>query len=139
GPWKRRNRAVPNPIVAADVLDLLTALTDNSLVQVRTTAAGEIRYSMLETLRQYTTERLLDPDAERRLRDRHFEYFAGLVRRCEPLLESPAQIDTLDRLKVEHNNLRIADERRAPAELPPESRSRSGTPEDPGRSYSPTT
>jgi predicted ATPase len=96
-----------DPVVAADVLDVLTALTDNSLVHVRTMASGEIRYSMLETLRQYTTEQL-DREAERRLRDRHFEYFAGLVRQCEPLLESPEQIDTLDRLEVEHNNLRIA-------------------------------
>ncbi len=41
---------------AADVLDLLTALADKSLVEVEPEALGQARYRMLETVREYAAD-----------------------------------------------------------------------------------
>jgi predicted ATPase/DNA-binding CsgD family transcriptional regulator len=43
---------------AADILDLLAALADKSLVVVEGGASGQTRYRMLDTIREYAAERL---------------------------------------------------------------------------------
>lgn len=43
---------------AADMVDLLTALADKSLVEVEQEVLGEARYRLLETVREYAAERL---------------------------------------------------------------------------------
>jgi predicted ATPase len=92
-------------IAPADVLDLLTALADKSMVHVEVDSQGGIRYAMLETLRQYAAELLRD---RHHLRDVHAQYYRGLVRASERPLEDARQIDTLARLEAEHDNLRAA-------------------------------
>ena len=47
------------PVPAEDVLDLLLRLVDKSLVTVEGESAGQTRYRLLETLRQYGRERLV--------------------------------------------------------------------------------
>ena len=59
---------------SVDVLDLLTHLVDKSLV-VLDEQAAEPRYRMLETIRQYAREKLLDAGESERLRDQHLDYF----------------------------------------------------------------
>ena len=55
---------------AADMLDLLAQLVDKSMA-VAETRDGEPRYVLLETLRQYGRERLLDSNEADGLRERH--------------------------------------------------------------------
>src|SRR5262249_11927373 len=43
---------------AADMVDLLTALADKSLVEVEPEELGQARYRLLETVREYGAERL---------------------------------------------------------------------------------
>ncbi|HUA39997.1 MAG TPA: tetratricopeptide repeat protein [Streptosporangiaceae bacterium] len=43
---------------AADMVDLLTALADKSLVEVEPEVLGQARYRLLETVREYAAERL---------------------------------------------------------------------------------
>src|SRR5262249_9420111 len=53
------------------VLDLLARLSDKSLVVVEQEREGEPRYTMLETVRQYGHERLVESGEAEAARDRH--------------------------------------------------------------------
>ena len=57
-----------------DILDLLSSLTDKSLV-VADTAGEQERYSLLESTRAYAMEKLTAVGAHERLARRHAEYF----------------------------------------------------------------
>ena len=56
------------------ILELLAHLVDKSLVVVLE-RGGVARYSMLETIREYAREKLVDSAEALALRQRHFEYF----------------------------------------------------------------
>jgi non-specific serine/threonine protein kinase len=92
-----------------DVFELLAHLVDKSLVQAEPGAAGQLRYRLLESLRAYAHERLLEhgdaPSAQRR----HCRYFADLAERAElRLLWGAGGLDWLARLDRELPNLRAA-------------------------------
>jgi DNA-binding CsgD family transcriptional regulator/tetratricopeptide (TPR) repeat protein len=63
---------------------------------------------MLETLREYALERLAEHDDPAALRRRHLEYFLALAGQAEPELFGAQQRFWLDRLELEHDNLRAA-------------------------------
>jgi tetratricopeptide (TPR) repeat protein len=94
-------------IEIGEVLDLLTSLVDKSLVIV---GVGEnrTRYRMLETIRQYGRDRLLEAGGSEPSRDRHLAYCAGLTGQAEPHLRGKGQVEWLDRLQEEQDNLRAA-------------------------------
>ena len=62
----------------AGILDLLAHLVDKSLV-VMTERGGLARYSMLESVREYAREKLLDSGEAELLRERHVEHFFHFV------------------------------------------------------------
>ena len=63
-----------------DVLDLLTQLVNKSLVVViEHSQSGETRYRMLETIRQYAREKLLEAGDSEIIRSRHLAYFVKLA------------------------------------------------------------
>ena len=66
------------------VLDLLSALVDKSLVNVDREGGDEPRYGMLETVRQYGEERLLESGDAEAARNRHLDQFLGLAERAYP-------------------------------------------------------
>jgi len=84
-------------------LDGLTRLVDRSLVLVDRDATT--RYRMLETIRQYARERLIESAEARTIADRHFDYFAALAGVAAVELHGPAMVDWLDRLDAEADNL----------------------------------
>ncbi|MGA2488908.1 MAG: LuxR C-terminal-related transcriptional regulator [Anaerolineales bacterium] len=92
----------------ADIPDLLGRLVDKSLVQVLRRKGQELRYRLLETLRQYTQEKLLDAGEQTPTRDRHLSYFVFLAEQAAPGLEGPNSITWLVRLDDELDNLRLA-------------------------------
>jgi non-specific serine/threonine protein kinase len=91
---------------ANDVLDLLSHLVDKSLVNARPLAQGDIRYSLLETMRQYGREKLA-PEESTRLRFRHLQYLTGMAERAEVHLLTSSQ-EWLDAIDREHDNIREA-------------------------------
>jgi len=91
-----------------DVLDLLARLVSKSLVVVDSEFAGEHRYRLLETVRQYARERLVQTGAADRLRDRHFEFFFDEFRGALPILRHHHQLPLLRRLRTEQENVRAA-------------------------------
>jgi predicted ATPase/class 3 adenylate cyclase len=102
--------AVANPDgdLGVDTLDGLASLVDKSLVRQTETEAGEPRFGMLETIREYAGERCeleWDGDATRR---RHAEHYLALAEAAEPHLDGPDQVAWLDRLDRDQSNLRAA-------------------------------
>ena len=91
-----------------DVLDLLSRLIDKSLVIADEAVEGNLRYRMLELVRQYAYEKLeASREAEASCR-RHAEFFLALAEEAEPGLWGPDQVVWLKRLEVEHDNMRAA-------------------------------
>jgi predicted ATPase/class 3 adenylate cyclase len=92
-------------VAAADVLDLLTRLVQRSLVAPEE-QTREIRYKMLETVRQYAREKLQESGEEAAIRDRHSQWYLALAQRAEPELQGPEQTAWLTRLDSDHDNFR---------------------------------
>ncbi len=90
-----------------EVLDVLSSLVDKSFVLVDQQNA-EVRYWLLETLREYGMEKLRSAGEERTMRNRHRDFCVRLVRRAEPMLHREEQLIWFERLDREHDNLRTA-------------------------------
>ncbi len=93
--------------VEFDVLDLLTQLVFKSLV-LMDERGGEVRYRFLETVRQYSWNKLSSSGEIAKLRERHRDSSLRLVERAEVELQGPNQRMWLERLETEHDNLRAA-------------------------------
>lgn len=89
------------------MLDLLTALVEKSIV-VYEEAAGEGRYRLLETLRQYGRDRLLESGEAETIRERHLDFFLRLAETAGPELQGAQQGVWLELLAAELDNLRAA-------------------------------
>jgi non-specific serine/threonine protein kinase len=92
-----------------NILDLLGRLVDKSLVIVE--IGSEIRgtrYRLLETIRQYAGEKLLEEDESEPLCDQHLYFFVQLAEHTRPIFQTRRRTEWLPRLEVEHDNLRAA-------------------------------
>jgi predicted ATPase/DNA-binding CsgD family transcriptional regulator len=94
-------------VTSERVLDILTALVDRSLVHVEE-GAPVARYHLLETIRQYASDRLIESGETETIRTRHLRFFLALAERMQPELEGPGLFEALSRLDVEHGNIRAA-------------------------------
>ncbi|HKA26306.1 MAG TPA: tetratricopeptide repeat protein, partial [Gaiellaceae bacterium] len=91
----------------ADVLALLTALVDKSLVE--TDADPDVRrYRLLRATRQYAEDRLAKAGESEELRARHRAWYLSLAERAEGGLMGADQKRWLDELAADHENLRAA-------------------------------
>jgi len=89
------------------VLDLLDALVRKSLL-IAGQSSGRTRYSMLETIRQFAEEQLVNSGDAYRSRDAHAHCFAAREDDVLALWDSPRQRETYDWLARELPNLRAA-------------------------------
>jgi len=90
---------------AGDVLELLTALTEKSLLVAM---EGEPRYRMLGTIKEYAQQRLAEAGETELARRAHLEYFTELTETAEPHLRRAEQLEWLAVLHAEHDNLSAA-------------------------------
>jgi len=89
-----------------DVLDLIDALVEKSLLQREDDPTGHSRYRMLESIREYAAEQLADAHpADHDVVDAHLDHYLALAETNGPLLVGPEQIHANIRLHVEHDNL----------------------------------
>jgi non-specific serine/threonine protein kinase len=95
-------------VEVSQTLDLLSRLVDKSLVIVEDEVAADRRYRLLETVRQYSRNRLLESGEVEAVRDRHVAFYLQLARRAQPELHRSEQVMWLNRLQMEHDNLRTA-------------------------------
>ncbi len=98
---------VEGAVEPADIIDLLAELVAKSLVAVNRTG-GDARYRMLETIRQYAGERLVEVGEAKRARDRHRAWFQSLALQAETEMRGTNQASWFDRVESEHDNLRAA-------------------------------
>jgi non-specific serine/threonine protein kinase len=99
---------VGEPLEAEDILDGVAALVDKSLV-VMEAGDGAARYHLLETVRQYGLERLVEHGGVDRYRERHAHHYLQFAERFAPLLiGGEHEPGLLARIAVEHDNLRDA-------------------------------
>ena len=84
-------------------LDALESLLDQCLIR-----RSNDRFTMLETIREYASEKLEESGEADELRQRHAEWVVALGREAKPWLISADQAQWLDRLQEEHGNLRTA-------------------------------
>jgi predicted ATPase/class 3 adenylate cyclase len=94
-------------VAEEDVLDILTSLVDKSLVGTEE-RNGATRYRLLETVRQYARDRLREGGEEGQWQSRHLAHFIAVAEEAEPQLMGADQQSWLDRLEMEHDNLRSA-------------------------------
>ena len=94
-------------VMGSQVLDLLTLLSDKSLVLAEQTC-GQSRYRLLETVRQYALEKLLERGDVEFVRKRHRDFFLALAWQAQPKMMGPEHAAWLRRLEDEHENLRAA-------------------------------
>jgi non-specific serine/threonine protein kinase len=92
-----------------DILELLSGLMEKSLVVAEAIGEGDtVRYRMLEPIRQYAQEKLEERGESKDVRRRHATFFLALAEEAEPKLLTPDDLHWLQRLEVEHDNLRAA-------------------------------
>ena len=98
----------PTPSAASrlDTLDGLGRLVDRSLVVAE--HAGGTRFRMLETIRQYASDRLIASGESTELRDRHLARIHRMAEDAEAAMEGAGMLATIERLDVEIDNIRTA-------------------------------
>jgi predicted ATPase/class 3 adenylate cyclase len=90
-----------------NTLELLEQLVNKSLV-VTEERESEMRYFMLETIRQYAREKLFDAKQAAMARDRHFVYFDELSEKMWESFRSENLLPMVSRANDEVENLRAA-------------------------------
>ncbi len=94
--------------LTANFLNSVSSLVDKSLVQTIGHEGEEPRLHLLETVREYALECLLENGEMERTQQAHAEYFLDFAERAEPELHSYEQYSWLDRLDADNENLRAA-------------------------------
>jgi non-specific serine/threonine protein kinase len=101
-----------------EVLALLADLQEASLVSSEETETGDVRYSLLETVRTFSRQQAEDAhrygqatngdDAPSGIRRRHAECFLAFAQEANSYLQGPDQAEWLAQIETEHDNIRIA-------------------------------
>jgi predicted ATPase len=94
-----------DPFIA---LDQLEALGDQGLVRRLDEPDGDVRFTMLETIRDYAVELLSERGEDTAIRSRHAESFLALAEQIEPQLHGPQPGRWLVQLEQELDNFRAA-------------------------------
>ena len=89
-----------------EVLDLVSALVHKSLVVAE--GDEEVRYRLLETVRQYAEEKLVDSDEAAVVRNAHRDWYAVFAERALPHLVGHEQVAWYRKVALEQDNFRAA-------------------------------
>lgn len=92
----------------ANYYDLISSLTDQSLIRKSDGPGGESRFWMLETIRAYGLDQLAKAGEEEPVRRLHAQYFLDFAVRTGPELTGPDQAIWFDRLEADNDNFRAA-------------------------------
>jgi predicted ATPase len=94
--------------LGADVFDLVSSLVDKSLIQQRQERDEEARFRMLETIREYSLERLQESGEQAVTKRAHAAYCLVLAEEGNPDLNDVERAAWLARCDVEHDDFRAA-------------------------------
>ncbi len=90
------------------IINLISSLVNKSLVVAETTGRAQIRYRLLETIRQYLLEKLAQAGEEETWRDCHLNLLLVRAEEGAPKLGGTYQQLWLNWMDDEHDNLRAA-------------------------------
>jgi len=93
--------------ITPQVMDILLRLVDKSLI-IAEEKGRQTRYRMLESIRQYASEKLMESGEKESLRGRHLEFFLTFSEQAEPKLNGVEQLIWLNGLGAEYANLQAA-------------------------------
>lgn len=88
-----------------DVAFLLGALAEKSIVDHVGERCGEPRYRMLETIRAYASERLVESGEAEDVRSRFIAHFLSVAQHHDPLLRTEGQLEAFAVFRTEYDNL----------------------------------
>jgi len=91
-----------------EIIDILTALVDKSLVTVEKATGKEPRYTFLESVWNYAREKLAEAGELDPIRTRHLEYYLKIGTDAAPHLSGPRQVEWVERLRPDFYNFRYA-------------------------------
>lgn len=94
-------------LAASEIFGLASGLVAKSLV-VADTGGREARYRLLETVRAYAADRLLEAGEHAVAAECHARWCVGLAERAEPELTAADQRAWHERLEADHDNARAA-------------------------------
>lgn len=84
-------------------------LVEKSLLRYEVAADGQTRYSLYEMIRDYARAKLDEQGQLDRARQIHAEHYYRLAQSARPhVTQGSEQVNWINRLEVEHNNLRAA-------------------------------
>jgi predicted ATPase/class 3 adenylate cyclase len=97
----------PDADPGEDPFEVLDSLLGKSFLNREDSPLGS-RFTMLETIREHVRDRLQSDFDLQATADRHADFFLALAEQAEPELRGQSQETWLERLAVEHGNLRAA-------------------------------
>jgi len=89
-----------------DILECLASLVDKSLVQQVDDPLGEPRFTMLETIREYSLELLNGSDEAEEIHWRHAAFYLEMLETAAPDFYGPKQQVWFDKIEREFDNVR---------------------------------
>jgi len=100
--------SLPASVKQQRILELLSALADKNMLVYAEGTGGVGRYRLLETMRQYTRDRLLESGESETTRGQHCDWFAEYAVRMDSLLKGPEADRWRPEAELEYPNLRAA-------------------------------
>ena len=91
-----------------DGLEGIESLVEKSLLRQEEGSGGAPRFVMLETVHEYAREKLQESGEAEEVKKRHADFFLALAEEGESGLRGPEAATWLERLEIEHDNLRAA-------------------------------
>lgn len=92
----------------ADALDVIASLLDDNMLTMTLTGEGDVRLGMLDMMRAYAMERLVESGEAGEARRRHAGYYLAMAERAEPELVGAQSSRWASRLSAERDNVRVA-------------------------------
>ena len=96
----------PSSEIGGDIVDGVMALLDQSLIKPEEVAGGEMRFRLLDTIREYAAEQLAARGETALIQARHRDWYVALAAQAADELSGPDQRRWLDRLELEHDDIR---------------------------------
>jgi predicted ATPase/AraC-like DNA-binding protein len=87
-----------------NIMDILSQLVDKSMVQTVYQPGHQMRYKLLETLRQYGTNLLSERNENQEMSRKHQEYYSSIAEQAYDERMS-RQSFWMDQIRLEHNNI----------------------------------
>jgi predicted ATPase/DNA-binding XRE family transcriptional regulator len=97
-----------NGVESRQITGLISQLVTKSLVVAGQESGLQRRCRLLETIRQYAREKLIEAGEEENIRTRHLNYYLQLSEQAEPALKGHEQLEWYARITEERDNLRAA-------------------------------